>query len=131
MSVIPICMLAVTAAVLALTLRQKNGEIALLLTVACAVMLLAEVLGSASEIIQTVRGIVSASGVGTGYLAILLKVIGICLLTEFTANTCRDAGSSALASNVTLAGKLMATAAALPLYADILNVVTALLTKRM
>lgn len=126
MNVVSVCMLALTAAVLALTLRPKSGEIALLLTVACAVLLMFSVLGSAGDIIAAVRGIVSSSGISAGYLAILLKVIGICLMTEFTANTCRDAGSSALASNVTLAGKLLATAAALPLYADILSVVSGL-----
>ena len=123
MNVVSVCMLALTAAVLALTLRPKSGEIALLLTV---VLLMFSVLGSAGDIIAAVRGIVSSSGISAGYLAILLKVIGICLMTEFTANTCRDAGSSALASNVTLAGKLLATAAALPLYADILSVVSGL-----
>ena len=126
MNVVSVCMLALTAAVLALTLRPKSGEIALLLAVACAVLLMFSVLGSAGDIIAAVRGIVSSSGISAGYLAILLKVIGICLMTEFTANTCRDAGSSALASNVTLAGKLLATAAALPLYADILSVVSGL-----
>ena len=126
MNVVSVCMLALTAAVLALTLRPKNGEIALLLAVACAVLLMFSVLGSAGDIIAAVRGIVSSSGISAGYLAILLKVIGICLMTEFTANTCRDAGSSAPASNVTLAGKLLATAAALPLYADILSVVSGL-----
>ena len=113
MSAAAIGAFAVTAAVLALTLRPKNLS----------------VLGSASAVIETVRQIVAVSGVSTGYLAIMLKVIGICLLTEFAANTCRDAGSSALAANVTLAGKLLVTAAALPLYADILNLVTAMLSR--
>lgn len=121
---------AVTAAVLALTIRPKNGEIALLLCVACSVMILLSVLGSASSVIETVRQIVAVSGMSTGYLAIMLKVIGICLLTEFTANTCRDAGSSALAANVTLAGKLLVTVTALPLYVDILNAVTAMVAQR-
>ena len=124
MSAAAIGAFAVTAAVLALTLRPKNSELA-----PAAVTLLLSVLGSASAVIETVRQIVAVSGVSTGYLAIMLKVIGICLLTEFAANTCRDAGSSALAANVTLAGKLLVTAAALPLYADILNLVTAMLSR--
>ncbi len=128
MNVVAVCALAVTAAVLALTLRPKSGETALLLTVACAVMILSSVLGNAASIISTVQSIVAASQISTGYIAVMLKVIGICLLTEFTANICRDAGSSALASNVTLAGKLMVTFTALPLYADILNMVSSLLS---
>lgn len=125
---IAIGMLAVTAAVLALTLRAKNGEIALVLTIAASVLLLLQVIGSASQVVSSVQNIVAVSGIDTGYLAILLKVIGVCLLTEFTANTCRDAGSSALAANVTLAGKLTASVLALPLYRDVLNAVLQVIT---
>lgn len=127
MNMLTLAMLALTAAILALTLRPKNAEIALLLTLACSVVILFAVLGSAASVTDTVRQIVAASQINSDYLAILLRVIGVCLLTEFTANTCRDAGSTALAANVTLAGKLMATVAALPLYLEILNTVTGLL----
>ena len=44
-------------------------------------------------------------------------------------NTCNDAGSKALASNVSLAGKILVTVTSLPLYADILNVVLSLLKR--
>lgn len=120
-------MLALTSAVLALALRQKNAEIAFLLTIACSAMVLIGVLDNVASVAEAVQQIVAASQINTGYIAVLLRVIGICLLTEFTANACRDAGSTALAENITLAGKLMATAAALPLYVDILNTVKGLL----
>ncbi len=129
MSIIAISAAAITAAVLALTLRPKNGEIALLLTAAASVIVLTAMLGQVASVINTVNSIVSASGISTGYVAILLKVIGICLLTEFTAGTCRDAGSSALAANVTLAGKILVTVTALPLYTDILNTVLSILQR--
>ena len=127
MSMLSLAMLALTAAVMALTLRPKNAEIALLLTLACSVAILFAVLGSAASVADTVQQIVAAAQINADYLAVLLRVIGICLLTEFTANTCRDAGSAALAANVTLAGKLMAPVTALPLYLEILNTVTGLL----
>ncbi len=120
-------MLALTSAVLALALRQKNAEIAFLLTIACSAMVLIGVLDNVASVAEAVQQIVAASQINTGYIAVLLRVIGICLLTEFTANACRDAGSTALAENITLAGKLMATVAALPLYVDILNTVKGLL----
>ena len=129
MGIVAMCALGLTAAVLALTLRPKNGEISLLLTVACSVMLLLVALGSAAGVIDSVHRIVAASQINSAYIAVLLKVIGICLLTEFTANTCRDAGSSALASNITLAGKLMAAVCAIPLYTDILNTVMSIFGK--
>ncbi len=129
MSIVSLCALALTSAILALAIRRHNGEISVLLIAACCVGLLISVMSSASALIEAVSRISAVSQINGGYVAILLKVIGICLLTEFTANTCRDAGSSALASNVTLAGKLMAAVSALPLYTEILNLVLSLLQR--
>ena len=123
MNIVSIGVLAVVAVIVALTLRPKNAEIALMLTVACAVLILLAVLSQAGQIIGTVNSIVAAAQINTGYIAILLKVVGICLLTEFAVNTCRDAGCQSLAGNVSLAGKLLVTVTALPLYTDILNTV--------
>ncbi|MER2080867.1 MAG: SpoIIIAC/SpoIIIAD family protein [Ruminococcus sp.] len=123
MNMLSIGVLAVIAVILSLTIRPKNGEIALMLTLSCSVLILLSVFSRASEIIGTVNSIVAASQTNISYIVILLKVIGICLLTEFAVNTCRDAGSQSLAGNVSLAGKLLVTVTALPLYADILNTV--------
>ncbi len=129
MNIIAVCALALVTVVITLTLKPKSSEIALMLGIAASVLILFNLLGSASQITQTVNDIVAASGISTGYIAILLKVVGICLVTEFTANTCRDAGSAALASNVTLTGKILVTAVSLPLYADILNTVLSLINR--
>ena len=83
MNIVSIGVLAVVAVIVALTLRPKNAEIALMLTVACAVLILLAVLSQAGQIIGTVNSIVAAAQINTGYIAILLKVVGICLLTEF------------------------------------------------
>ena len=127
MNILSICVLAVTTVILIVTLRPKNGEIAIMLGISCSVIILLSVLSKASGIISTVNNIISVSGISTSYVVILLKVIGICLVTEFAVNTCKDAGSRSLASNISLAGKIMVTVTSLPLYADILNVVLSLL----
>ncbi len=100
-----------------------------MLGLACSVLILISVLTNVSSIISTINNIVSVSGISTNYIVILFKVIGICLITEFAVNTCKDAGSLSLASNVSLAGKLLVTVTALPLYAEILNVVISLLSQ--
>ncbi|MED9970195.1 MAG: SpoIIIAC/SpoIIIAD family protein [Ruminococcus sp.] len=127
MSIVSLSALAVAAVVTILFLKPKNGEIALMLGLAASAAVFVSLLGSAQGIILQVNSIVAASGVNTGYIVILLKVVGICMITEFAVNTCNDAGSRSLAGSVSLAGKLMATAAALPLYTDIMKTVTGIL----
>ena len=51
----------------------------------------------------------------------LLKVGGISLLTDFAAQTCRDAGEDGLALKVELAGRVMLIALALPVMEALLS----------
>lgn len=129
MNIFSICVLAVVAVIIILTLRSRNSEIALMLGISCSIIILLSMLSQVSLIISTLNSIVAASNININYIVILLKVIGICLITEFAVNTCKDAGSQSLAGNVSLAGKIMVTITALPLYSDILNTVLSLMSQ--
>lgn len=127
MNIISICMLSVISVIIMLMLKPKNGEIAIMLGLCASVIILICVLSQVSQIMDTINSIIAISGISTSYIAILLKTIGICLITEFAVNTCKDAGSQSLAGNVSLAGKILITITALPLYSDILNTINGLL----
>ena len=129
MSIVSVSALAIASVILILTLKPKNAEIAVMLGIAASAVIILNLLVSAAGITQKVSEIAAASGISTGYIAVLLKVVGICLITEFAANTCRDSGCSSLAGSVTLTGKILITAAALPLYSDILATVTELIRR--
>ena len=60
------------------------------------------------------------------YIKILLKVIGICIVTELAVSVCKESGQQAIAANVTLAGKILIMVASLPLYTEIFNTVASL-----
>lgn len=126
MNIISICVLAIVTVIITVMLKPKNGEIAVMLVISCSVILLLSVFSQVSSVIGTINQIIAKSQISTSYVVILLKVVGICLITEFTVNSCKDAGSQALAGNVLLAGKIMITITALPLYSDILNTVLSL-----
>lgn len=126
MNIISICVLAVVTVIIAVMLKPKNGEIALMLCISCAVIILLSVFSQVSQVVTTVNSIVAAADINTNYIAILLKVIGICLLTEFSVSVCRDAGQQGIATNVLLTGKILVTVTALPLYSEILNTVLTL-----
>ena len=58
-------------------------------------------------------------GISGEYGVILLKTLGVCFLTQLSADSCRDAGEGALAAKVELAGKLFIVILALPLFQQI------------
>ena len=128
MNILSISLLAVIAVIIMVMLKPKNGEIAIMLGISASVIILLAVLSQVTQIMDTINNIIAVSGISTSYIVILLKVIGICLITEFAVNTCKDAGSQSLANNVSLAGKIMVTITSLPLYSDILNTVLSLVS---
>lgn len=127
MNILSICALCVVTAVMIVLLKPKNGEIALMLSVLCCTIILLAFFLKVSEISNVINKIIASANISTNYISILLKVIGICIVTEFTSNVCKDAGSASLSSSVLLAGKIMVTVCSLPLYCDILNVVLSLM----
>ncbi len=73
-------------------------------------------------IVQQLRTMISSlSWLGTlfessgGYLSILMKVIGITYLCEFSAGICKDAGYGAIAEQIEVLGKLSVMFAGLPI----------------
>ncbi len=126
MNVVTISVLALVTVVIITALKPKNSEIALMLGISASILILLSLLSGFSQVSDTINNIIAVSGISTNYIAILLKVIGICLITEFAVNTCKDAGSQSLANNVSLAGKIMVTVTSIPLYNDILDTVLSL-----
>lgn len=123
MNIFSICVLAVVTVIMLVAIKPGNSEIAIMLSIACSVVIILSILSQVSSVTETVNKIIAESGINTDYIAVLLKVIGICLITEFAVNTCKDAGSQSLAGSVSLAGKIMITITSLPLYSDILDAV--------
>lgn len=106
---------AVTAVVFSGVLRKNTPELALLLTVAAGVWMLALVadgLGAAVELMEELAG---QAGVSEVLLEPVVKTVALSILTKLTAEICRAAGESGVAAFVETAGTVLALAVALPL----------------
>lgn len=89
---------AVCAAVLALTMRRIRPETAPVLVIAAGALAAIMVLPRLAEIVDGVRALAASGGVEDAAISPLLKVAGISLLMDFSAQTCRDAGEDGLAT---------------------------------
>lgn len=114
MRIFTIVGLAVLGVTLALTVRSFRPELALLIGVATGIAVLLSVVGELTGVIDALRAAARQYGVDEGYLSVLLKIIGIAYLAQFGVQICRDAGESAAAAKVELAGRVLVLAAALP-----------------
>ena len=105
----------VTAVVLSAVLKRTTPELALLLTLAAGLWMLAlaaDGLGAAAALI---RELAQQAGMAEALLEPVVKTVALSILTKLTAEICRSAGEGGVAAFVETAGASLALLAALPL----------------
>ncbi len=127
MDIFGICVLAVTGCIIALNLKGTVPQYALAAALVSGTLILISVCTPIPHIIEEINRLASLSGVKDEYAKILFKAIGICFISQISADICRDAGESALAGKTELAGKIMIIVLALPLMEEILETAKLLL----
>jgi len=113
--------LATTFAVL--LLKPSKPEIAALLSVVGGLLVILMFVESISEIIDNLGHLVQRTGIRTELFSALIRIIGIGYLTEFAANICDEAGNSAMAKKITLAGKVLILILALPIINNLVEII--------
>lgn len=127
MSILGICIVAIIGAILAITLKHTTPQLSITLTLITSVIILIAVCSVLPQITEKINSLINAAGVKTEFASILFKSVGICFLCQFSSDICKDAGQSALAGRVELAGKIMILISSLPLMEEVLNTASSLL----
>ena len=108
-------------------LRDTKREFAIILTVACAIILFVTVADDLYSVAQSIYNLSSGMNNLHSYIALMLKILGISLISQFVSDLCRDAGENALASQTETASKIIILIMTLPLFETVINIVTGLL----
>lgn len=119
--------LALTAALLNLLLRRRNAEMAAVLSITAVTVISLAALRYAQafrDLTATVRSLLSG---GESLLLPVMKCLATALVTKLSADMCRDASQTALASTVELAGSLCALGISLPMILQVLKQIGGLL----
>lgn len=127
MEILQIVGIGLVTVIAGLLLKQIKPEMAVLVVLCGGILLLLLTVEYLTEIIGVFNLIVEKTGLSSGIFAIVIKIIGIGYLIEFTANLCADAGMSSLGDKVLLAGKLMIFAISLPIIYNIIEIIVELL----
>ncbi len=123
MNIIPVCVISIFTVICAVSLRKYSGEIASLLLVAAVILTAVFAIPCAQSIISSIEGFSAAASVREEYVQALVKTVGICYLTQLTADICRENGGQSAAAQAEICGRLAVLLIACPLYADLINVV--------
>lgn len=126
MEIFKIIGFSIFAVVMIIVLKQQKPEMALILTIATCVLIMIYSISKMSIIVDMLNTLVQKSGMNKEFLSIILKVTGIAYMVEFGKNICTDAGQSAVATKLEIAGKVIILTLSLPLISALVNVLTGL-----
>ena len=68
-----------------------------------------------------------ATNLDSDIFILLIKIIGVGYITEFSANICQDSGNSAMASKILLAGKLVIFVMAIPIITSLIELIVSIM----
>ena len=123
MDITKVIALGLIGTIFSVLLKKENPQIAMLAAAVTGILIFLMLCSPLGELISLLRETAEQAGVGEGYFGIVLKVIGIAYLTQFGAQLCCDAGESAIAAKIELAGKVLMMAAAAPVLTGLLETV--------
>ncbi|NLI58448.1 MAG: stage III sporulation protein AD [Clostridium sp.] len=123
MEIFQIVILAVISTLIIIVLKVQRPETALMISIVTGVIIFFVVLGKTSAIIELLKGYAEKANIDIVYFSTLLKIIGIAYIAEFGSEICKDAGESAIASKVELAGKVIIIILAVPIVTSLLDLV--------
>ena len=122
MEIVKVIGIGFIAACAALVLRQHRPEMALQVGLAAGILIFFIIIFKLSAVVDLLSSFADRAGVEPRFMGIILKVTGIAYLSEFAAGTCKDAGESAIASKIEMAGKVMIMVMAVPIVGALLDV---------
>lgn len=116
-----IVVICIAAALLSLYLRQQRPEYAMLVSLACGLLVLLLLLAQVKDFTGELQELTNILDQGKDLTGIVLKCLGICILAELGSQCCRDAGETALASKVELSAKVILVLVSVPLLQELLK----------
>lgn len=131
MRIFTIVGIAIIGVSLAVTVRSFRPELAVLIGVATGAVVLLSVIGELTGLVDALRALADQYGMDTGYIGVLVKIIGIAYIAQFGVQLCKDAGEGAAAAKVELGGRILILSAALPAAVQMLTVAADLLARAM
>lgn len=121
MEVIKIAVVGLVGVLLAIQFRNQKPEYSIYIGFVTALIIFFYGVQCLSAVIEQFDLVKAYLGTEKGYLAILLKVVGITYICEFAASVCKDSGYSSIAGQMEIFGKMTVLFSGMPILFAIIE----------
>ena len=108
-------------------LKEQKKEYALYVGLATVVVIFGLIINELASVFDFFKVWQRDLSYGEFYVPVILKILGVAYIADFTSQICRDAGEGAIGGKVELAGKVMVFYLAIPVMTSIMELIRTLL----
>lgn len=119
--------IAIITTIAVLIIKQLKPELAVFVGLVGSMIIVIYIVNMIGGVLTIFDTMANKTGIDKELFLVILKIIGVGYLTEFSANLCQDAGVSSIADKIMLAGKVVIMIMALPIINNLLEIVYGLM----
>jgi len=118
---------AIVTAFLNSVLKKSHREYTVALSITASAIIFYFIADSFSAVFDSIKKMMSDTNIELSYVTSILKIIGIAYLSEYTGAMLEDAGETAVAKKVEMAGKVLIFLITLPVLEALLSLILSLM----
>ena len=107
------------AAAMVMVLRQMHPQTAGLLSIAFGILMIGYMLPGIGQYVESIRTFLLSLGLDAQYCLIMLKAMGIVLVTQLTVQACQDMDAPSIARRAAFCGRVALLSVAVPVFMEL------------
>lgn len=129
MDILKIAVICLVAAVMAKVIQPTNRDLAALLSISAVIFSAFIAVDGITQVFSGMDSVFAETGLGSGYLKLAFRALGICYISELCSSSCRDCGETALGSVLDISGRVAVALICLPLLREFTEAVKSVLER--
>ncbi|MBQ7954414.1 MAG: stage III sporulation protein AD [Lachnospiraceae bacterium] len=121
MEIVKVAAVGIIGVLIAIQFKSHKPEYGTYIGIGIGILIFYYALQTLQGVVGQVQSLQKYMAVGQGYLGILLKVIGITYICEFSAGICKDAGYQSVAGQIEMLGRLAVMLSGLPIILAVIE----------
>lgn len=127
MEIFKVAAIGLIGVVLSSMLKGYKPEFATYVIITTVMVIFIIIIHKLSYVFEFLGEIYNQLSYGKNFFPIIIKVLAVAYIADFTAQICKDSGESAIAGKVELAGKVMIFYLAIPVIVTIMELINSIL----
>jgi len=119
--IVKIVIIGLIGTFLAITVKNERPEIAIGVSLATGVIILAICIQPFYNIIGNLQALCTKTGIDFVYFETILKIIGISYMAQLASQTAEDSGQKSIATKIDFGGKVAIIVLAIPILQGIIG----------